>query len=346
MKHFNYLMVLAAIITLASCGPEKYTEPEKKVYPSYDPVTVGIGQYSVLVGEYAISDTEVVHFASGNSYAEDYLTFLPNQFEYFGVANGNKDMLRWPIIDTRRHYADENVKALVHDFCKDTLYADDTTHIILDVWYTDTTFDTYDTIITKIEKVLEDDGINSRTGETVIVKKDTSYNDTTVVTHTFNKIQHAKCIGWRAPSREEMEYILAHHVHGIATVCERPGMIILPKGCDINFIADATDWATNTFNYQQWTELQSKGVIFLPATGLGDDIDVNKKEAELGAYWLGSRTLEGIETYRLEYTSEYASALHSCKNSHEHNLRMILLPEYELTYILEKGTYTKEQVED
>ncbi len=82
--------------------------------------------------------------------------------------------------------------------------------------------------------------------------------------------------GWRTLSSKEWEYLLRWRKghaekYGLATVKGVKGLILLPDiwtqptGC--KWAAQAMHYADNTYNDDQWEQMESAGAIFLPAAG-------------------------------------------------------------------------------
>lgn len=69
------------------------------------------------------------------------------------------------------------------------------------------------------------------------------------------------------------------------------GHILLPDDWtgieDITFIPNATDWTTNTYDKNQWYEMEAKGAAFLPAAGYREGVSVGHFNS-VGYYWSSS----------------------------------------------------------
>lgn len=69
------------------------------------------------------------------------------------------------------------------------------------------------------------------------------------------------------------------------------GHILLPDDwtgvADITFVPNATDWTTNTYDKNQWYEMEAKGAAFLPAAGYREGTSVGHFNS-VGYYWSSS----------------------------------------------------------
>ena len=80
--------------------------------------------------------------------------------------------------------------------------------------------------------------------------------------------------GWRTLSFEEWNYVLskrpnADKLRGTATVCDIPGMLLLPDKWTLDTICNSIidGYDLNVINALKWDTLQNAGAIFLPAAG-------------------------------------------------------------------------------
>lgn len=98
---------------------------------------------------------------------------------------------------------------------------------------------------------------------------------------------------FRTLSGEEWSYILtgrvnASNLRSLATVCDMPGMILLPDEwgeVDVVPITITTsDFTTNNFNAGEWNLLESVGAVFLPACGYRQGHDLYSI-GSIGQYW-------------------------------------------------------------
>lgn len=102
---------------------------------------------------------------------------------------------------------------------------------------------------------------------------------------------------WRTLSSTEWSYLLKSRQHaaqlfGRASVDGVWGLIILPDDWqaidDVNFIAQAEKFTTNTYNSDDWSKMEDAGAIFLPCAGYryGNMVyDVDNDKDPSGDYW-------------------------------------------------------------
>lgn len=108
---------------------------------------------------------------------------------------------------------------------------------------------------------------------------------------------------WRSITHSEIQYLLtqrpsAANKAGLATIDGVPGMILIPdtwvRPVGLTFNAGFQNgFAYNVYTPSQWAQLQSSGVVFLPAAGLRDSTAVNFVR-DSGVYW--TSTSFGVTT--------------------------------------------------
>ena len=73
--------------------------------------------------------------------------------------------------------------------------------------------------------------------------------------------------GWRCLSGKEWEYIIANHINGMATVCGQQGWCIVPDDWKGFFNDQKEGYEDNVYDEEQWRNMESKGMLFLPLSG-------------------------------------------------------------------------------
>ena len=117
---------------------------------------------------------------------------------------------------------------------------------------------------------------------------------------------------WFTLTREEWDYLLnvrdgAANKRGFATVCGVPGVLLLPDSWSnpmgTSFITGhGNGFATNVYNAQQWTTMESYGVIFLPAAGYRIDSVNVTGVGTFGQYWTATAD-SNTQTKYVSFTS-------------------------------------------
>ena len=88
--------------------------------------------------------------------------------------------------------------------------------------------------------------------------------------------------GWRCLSGKEWEYIIANHINGMATVCGQQGWCIVPDDWKGFFNDQKEGYEDNVYDEEQWRNMESKGMLFLPLSGHRvSDVYYD----ELSSYW-------------------------------------------------------------
>ena len=99
---------------------------------------------------------------------------------------------------------------------------------------------------------------------------------------------------WRTPTKEEWEYLIkkrpnASKLKVKCTVCGAEGLMLMPDDFWNNRLRipldiTAENYSVNTYNAEQWAQLEELGVVFMPKAGYR-----TKREYYNGdEYWLGS----------------------------------------------------------
>ena len=100
--------------------------------------------------------------------------------------------------------------------------------------------------------------------------------------------------GWRTLSRQEWECLVyrgdntSHPRHGkwtLATVCNVPGMVIVPDNWSTSLTPSADSFTANTYDAAAWASMEAEGAVFLPAAGCRYSASVYAV-GETGFYWL------------------------------------------------------------
>lgn len=98
---------------------------------------------------------------------------------------------------------------------------------------------------------------------------------------------------WRTLDTYEFYYILEGRANAasrrsMAKVAGVKGIILLPDNWSapsgITFVADAKVYSANNYTSSQWSQMESKGAVFLPAAGSRDGTTVNSV-GSYGCYW-------------------------------------------------------------
>ena len=131
----------------------------------------------------------------------------------------------------------------------------------------------------------------------------------------YNKISNGgnQAGQWRTLTNEEWDYMVntranASSKNGIATVNDITGLILLPDNWvlpeGLTFTSGANgNFAQNTYTASEWSKLEAKGAVFLPAAGGRNGADVNDVGSD-GCYWSSSAD-GGSGAYSLEFYSYY-----------------------------------------
>ncbi len=100
---------------------------------------------------------------------------------------------------------------------------------------------------------------------------------------------------WRSLSSDEILYLLQNRPNAdlrraLATVNGVKGLLLLPDvwtGPTVN--TSINSYSANKYNTSQWSDMQSKGAVFLPVTGCRNKTSV--KNQTQGHYWSGSNSV-------------------------------------------------------
>ena len=116
---------------------------------------------------------------------------------------------------------------------------------------------------------------------------------------------------WRTLTSDEWEYLYsgrsnAANLRSQAIVNNVHGYIFLPDSWSLpsgmSFTADANDWTTNTYSASDWTKMEEKGAVFLPAAGFRFGTYVNFV-GSYGFYW-SSTPYDTSYAYYLNFGSD------------------------------------------
>lgn len=98
--------------------------------------------------------------------------------------------------------------------------------------------------------------------------------------------------GYRVLTQAEWAYLLgtrtnASSLRGLAIVCDKKGLVLLPDNWSTPdgaaFTATITDF-TNVYDASKWATMEAAGAVFLPAAGQRNDESVTSAGAQ-GYYW-------------------------------------------------------------
>ena len=135
----------------------------------------------------------------------------------------------------------------------------------------------------------------------------------------INKINGDESNKWRTLTYEEWVYLLetrtnAEYLHGVAQINAVKGLILLPDNwlCPLGIcfkhglyvgINGYTNYAYHqTFNLEQWSEMEQAGAVFLPAAdNRYSGVQVNG--TEFGYYWTSSKKYS-YQSYCLYFHAE------------------------------------------
>ena len=125
--------------------------------------------------------------------------------------------------------------------------------------------------------------------------------------------------GWFTLSSDEWAYMFnsrdgAATKQGAATVHGKNGLILLPdkwSGDAIN--SNLSGWSDNTPTDAQWTDMESKGAVFLPAAGHNDDGYYVDTAGTIGAYWSSTIVPPYHQrAYGLDFGTAPSFEVHAC----------------------------------
>lgn len=138
---------------------------------------------------------------------------------------------------------------------------------------------------------------------------------------------------WRTLTKAEWEYLLqtranAASKYGNATVAGQKGLVILsdawtlPTG--LTFTAAPTNWTTNTYSADQWTEMENAGAIFLPAAARRNGTSVMSIDEDVrrGYYWTSTANGTG-NAYMVRFDEDVAPYLSSDYRSYGYAVRPV-----------------------
>lgn len=132
----------------------------------------------------------------------------------------------------------------------------------------------------------------------------------------------AENVGWRTLTNSEWNYLVnnckwsGHFSSGSIVVDGNTyhGNILLPDDWDlpesVTFTPNATNWTTNTYNLDQWYDMEAAGAVFLPAAGArwkisgSEAVDVVHHN-NTGYYWTSTSQAEGTCWLRTFSASGY-----------------------------------------
>lgn len=116
---------------------------------------------------------------------------------------------------------------------------------------------------------------------------------------------------WRTLTNAEWGYLFntrdnAANLRTLATVCNVPGMLILPDGwtaSDVSLSITTADYTTNNLDATAWESLECDGAVFLPAAGFRFGMTVNNAGSN-GFYW-SSTSYSSTSAYYLYFSAGY-----------------------------------------
>lgn len=108
---------------------------------------------------------------------------------------------------------------------------------------------------------------------------------------------------WRTLTKEEWLYLLTNNLNTAAIVNGVTGYMFLPDNWelpdDIPMVYSTTTAATNTYDLDQWSKLESNGAVFLPATGFRNNNSVTVDN--YCYYWTSTSGLNPKWAYRFYF---------------------------------------------
>lgn len=131
------------------------------------------------------------------------------------------------------------------------------------------------------------------TGDNPTLHSTTSTDYSNFVEWGNNVIGNDPAGTWRTLDAYEFYYILegrtnAASKRSMATVGGVKGIILLPDNWSapsgITFVANAEVYSTNIYSSSQWSQMEAKGAVFLPAAGSRSGTTVNSV-GQYGCYW-------------------------------------------------------------
>ncbi len=116
---------------------------------------------------------------------------------------------------------------------------------------------------------------------------------------------------WRTLGRDEWEYLLskrpnAENLKTVAIVNGVKGMILLPDSYTNKTIipySQTKGWSDNSYNLEQWYEIEKDGAVFLPASGSKAPSGMISGVNSFGYYWTCTGRSDG-NAYSLSFSDE------------------------------------------
>ena len=135
---------------------------------------------------------------------------------------------------------------------------------------------------------------------------------------------------WRTLSSEEWHYLLTFRTNapkkrGLVSIEGINGLALLPDGwkrpSGILFYADAEDYSTNAYTFDEWAVMEKAGAIFLPAAGhdLGERIEGLGTE---GYYW-STTSYDDLGAWNVAFHSAGIGAVYGHNKSHGYSVRLV-----------------------
>ena len=218
--------------------------------------TKGKGTMKSIKGKFSVSDDKKVQFSSGNL---KYFTAQPKRWEF---AANQYDALRDDNIVYPKPFYDASFNDSIDLFgygTSDYNGKEPTLNLTSDGYY-------------------YSGNIN-----------ETEYDWGVKITNDYNTTEQ-----WRTLTKSEWTYLLsartnADQLYGLATVVEVNGIIILPDNWSSDgtpgFTAKRSSYTDNTYNSEQWSQMEEKGAVFLPVTGYRNEMSVSNQYIYDGYYW-------------------------------------------------------------
>lgn len=118
---------------------------------------------------------------------------------------------------------------------------------------------------------------------------------------------------WRTLTDKEWRHLLmgregAMGKAGLATVCDVPGMVLLPDNWQadsgsVDFVCGFRSWTGNVYDAEAWTSMEQCGAVFLPAISSPDSVPDSVAVTE-GLYW-SSTFRSDVDAEALRFTESF-----------------------------------------
>lgn len=134
---------------------------------------------------------------------------------------------------------------------------------------------------------------------------------------------------WRTLTNAEWGYLFntrdnAANLRTLATVCNVPGMLILPDGwtaSDVSLSITTADYTTNNLDATAWESLECDGAVFLPAAG--DRLGTGVNSAGSDGYYWSSTSRGSTAAYNLYFYAGYLDPQHNHNRYNGYSVRLV-----------------------